>query len=394
MRTVSHCRFVPPGKLRRKGLGGLIALVCLLVGMLWAAADAEQLGDSRPTEAGIEPFLAEARFELQSVSRGERFPNVVVAMDGSVLIMYGHRKVLVRRSEDGGQSWGEEITVSDPGFHGGGATVDETTGEILVFVHDKHPPGGGATAPVVVYRSRDHGRSWEPMEATFHPDERGYVPAMHMSETGITLRHSEHAGRLLRPARVYGVQRGYNTAIHSDDGGTTWYPTAPFPEFGTGEGTVAELSDGRIYYNSRLHWGEAEQPTKRRDSYSTDGGKSWQPRRIVETLPDGPQASTYGCMGGLVRLPVKDRDILLFSNLDTPGERRERLTVWASFDGGRTWPMKRLVHEGSSAYSSLAAGRPGTASEGWIYLHFEGGGTQVARFNLSWVLGEPVRDEP
>ena len=57
---------------------------------------------------------------------------------------------------------------------------------------------------------------------------------------------------------------------------------------------------------------------------------------------------------------------------------------------------KRLVYEGASAYSSLTAGRPETPSEGWIYLHFEGGpkgGSQVARFNLSWLLkGEPTRD--
>ena len=95
-------------------------------------------------------------------------------------------------------------------------------------------------------------------------------------------------------------------------------------------------------------------------------------------------------MGGLTRLPVVGQDILIFSNIDTPNAKRERGTVWASLDGGRTWPVKRLVYEGASAYSSLTAGQPGTPSEGWIYLHFEGGpggGSQVARFNLSWLLG-------
>ena len=94
-------------------------------------------------------------------------------------------------------------------------------------------------------------------------------------------------------------------------------------------------------------------------------------------------------MHGLIRLPVEGRDILVFSNIDTPNPKRERCTVWASFDGGETWPVKRLVYDGASAYSSLTAGRPGTPSEGWIYLHFEGGpkgGSQVARFNLSWLL--------
>ena len=94
-------------------------------------------------------------------------------------------------------------------------------------------------------------------------------------------------------------------------------------------------------------------------------------------------------MGGLVRLPVDGKDVLIFSNIDTSKATRERGTVWASFDGGQTWPVKRLVYQGKSAYSSLNAGRPGTSSEGWIFLHFEGGpqgGSQVARFNLAWIL--------
>jgi sialidase-1 len=103
--------------------------------------------------------------------------------------------------------------------------------------------------------------------------------------------------------------------------------------------------------------------------------------------------------GGLTRLPVKDRDVLIFSNADTGGGDRKRMTVWASFDGGMTWPVKRLVYESFSAYSSLVAGRPGTPAAGRIFLLFEGGpkgrysAMQVARFNLSWILqGERTGD--
>ena len=93
-------------------------------------------------------------------------------------------------------------------------------------------------------------------------------------------------------------------------------------------------------------------------------------------------------MGGLTRLAVKDRDILLYSNCDSPGGRKLG-TIWASLDGGKTWPVKRLLFAGSHGYSALTSGRPGTKSEGWAYLHFEGGpkgGSTVARFNLAWVL--------
>jgi sialidase-1 len=104
-------------------------------------------------------------------------------------------------------------------------------------------------------------------------------------------------------------------------------------------------------------------------------------------------------MAGLVRLPVKGRDILLYSNCDSQGGDRKNVSVWASFDGAKTWPIKRRVYKGPSAYSSLAAGRQGTPSEGWIYIQLEGGprhryqGSQLARFNLSWLLqGEKTGD--
>ena len=75
------------------------------------------------------------------------------------------------------------------------------------------------------------------------------------------------------------------------------------------------------------------------------------------------------------------------------------MSVWVSFDGAKTWPIKRRVFEGPSAYSSVNAGRPGTPSEGWIYVQMEAGKKHryeeayVARFNLSWLLkGEKTGD--
>lgn len=347
----------------------------------------------------VESFLGPPRFEIHKLFDGERFPNVVVTVRGTVLATWGLRRYQVRRSEDGGATWGELIVVADSGFHGGGVTVDLRSGRILVFVENEHPP-----APMRVYASSDDGKTWQPMPVEIRPDSRGNVPSMHMCEAGLTLTNPRYRGRLIRPARVYAKEKGYNTAIFSDDGGKTWTPSEPFPDEGTGEGAIVELSDGRLYYSSRKHWFPA--PPYRHErlfGWSLDGGKSWQDLEFSPVLPDGPRYrgleprganfnGHFGMMAGLTRLPVADSDILLYSNADWDGHERIRLTVWASFDGGRTWPVKRLVHPGPSAYSSLAAGRPGTPSEGWIYLLFEGGekgpydGGYIARFNLSWVL--------
>ncbi|MDP6354079.1 MAG: sialidase family protein [Planctomycetota bacterium] len=372
-----------------------ISLLCGVFLMTMAGAraeDAAQTAAGHPAEGKLDTFLGETDLDIQQVFKGGRFPNVVVGVDGTVLAVFGGVKL--RRSEDGGQTWGPEILVSK-GFMCGGVTVNEKNGEVLAFVEKHHPP-----APLTVLVSKDHGKSWSPVEVEIRPDANGNVPSMHMNEHGITLRHGEHAGRLLRASRHYAGRNHrskwpehYTNAVFSDDGGKIWQTSAPFPAKGTGEATIAELADGRIYYNSRRHWApEGENPRRRWTAWSDDGGATWKGLSICEVLPDGPQNTNYGCMAGLVRLPIQGKDILLYSNCDSPGGRN-RGTVWASFDGGKTWPLKRLVYKGGFAYSSITAGRPATKTEGWIYLHFESGGSRVARFNLSWVLkGENTGD--
>ncbi len=359
-----------------------------------------------PCKLGLSAFLGPPRVELQQLFVGERFPNVVVTSAGTVLATWGSRRYQVRRSQDGGASWTESLVVAEPGFHGGGVTVDEISGRILIFVEREHPP-----ALLTVFQSLDDGLTWEPFPVVIRPDVRGNIPSMHMCEAGLTLLHGPKVGRLIRPARVYQGPKGYNTAIFSDDGGKTWTPSEPFPEEGTGEGAIVELSDGRLYYSSRKHWfPEPPYRHERLFGWSFDGGESWRELQFSPVLPDGPRYrglearganynGHFGMMAGLTRLPVSAEDILLYSNADWDGHERIRLTVWVSFDGGRSWPIKRLVFKGPSAYSSLAAGRPGTPTDGWIYVLFEGGekspyeGGYLARFNLSWVLqGEPTGD--
>lgn len=342
-------------------------------------------------EASLKSFLGVASLEKQRLFSDQRYPNVVVTTKGTILTAWGNSGVVIRRSSDGGKTWGSAITVAKAGYLGGGTTVDDQSGDILIFVEDRQPP-----APLTVYRSRDDGKTWQAQKTVIEVDELGNTPSMHMNEHGITLKRGKHRGRLLRPTRFYGRggeaewSKQYTNAIYSDDGGKNWKTSKPFPENGTGEAALVELSNGQIYYNSRMHWAKRPHNKRRREAWSDDGGVTWKDWRVIDVLPDGDQGRTYGCMGGLTRLPLKDRDILIFSNLDTDASHRERVSVWASFDGGKTWPIKRLVDPGRSGYSSLAVGRPQSPSEGWIYLFYEHDpfkGAHIARFNLAWILG-------
>lgn len=359
------------------------AIIPLVATVLLTTAASPSLADEKPF------------FEVQDLYEGKRIPNVVVAMDGSVLAFakVGH---LVRRSEDGGKTFAPAQEVGNGAS--GSAIVDTTTGDVMVV----------DSAKGLLWRSSDHGKTWKREEIVVKPNPMGHggpgnVPIVTTcSESGITLQFGEHKGRLVMPGRIqppYGNNGqewwpyNYNTAIFSDDGGKTWQTSAPV-QSGTGEGTLAEISTGSIYYNSRSHMSVDH---RRQIAWSHDGGAMWVDWQVTTDLFEvgepfyfkyGTKPS-YGCNAGLVRMPLEatgGKDVLLFSTPDNPGKSRHRMTVFASFDQGKTWPVKRLVNEGMSAYSSLAA-----APDGTIYLLFERGEKKLydhmalARFNLAWL---------
>ena len=336
-------------------------------------------------------------FEQQMIFEGERFPNVVVSTDGSVVATWGQVNCVSRRSKDGGSSWDAVVPI-DTGINGGGLTVDEKNGTLITFVEkSNHPP-----APIISYISKDHGQTWETYEIKISPDKNGNLPSMHMNEHGIMLKKGKYKGRLIRTTRFYGQGNDrsywkdhYTNAIYSDDGGKTWHTSNPFPANGTGEAAVVELSDGTLYYNSRRHLStDGLNPRMRHIASSIDGGQSWENLYVSDALPDGEKNRDYGLMAGLDRLPYKDHDLLIFSNIVSQKGRKNG-TVWLSFDGGKSWPIQKLIDPEGFKYSSLAVGRNNTPSEGFIYLLYETGkegdinaygGGKIARFNLSWLM--------
>ena len=51
------------------------------------------------TEGKLDAFLGEPALELGQVFRGERFPNIVVSMKGTVIATWGTSHVRARRSD-------------------------------------------------------------------------------------------------------------------------------------------------------------------------------------------------------------------------------------------------------------------------------------------------------
>ncbi|MER6674705.1 sialidase family protein [Streptomyces sp. NPDC000983] len=288
----------------------------------------------------------------------------------------GNIDVVLRRSADGGCTWGPLTVVAA----GGGDTrgnpapvVDPRTGAVVLVtsynsgaVTEGQIMRGEVTPEqgrrVFVQRSRDDGRTFgAPLEITAQvkrPDWRWYATG---PGHAVALRHGPHAGRLVVPANHSAApppgsadtgqeSRHYGGhAILSDDGGTTWQLGFVDDSYdgrsNANESTAAELPDGRLYFNSRDQHGTSA--GHRLDTFSADGGESLdRPYEVQPALNEVPMVQA-----SVLQLPGADGP-LLFSGPSVPTARRA-MALWRSDDGGVTFTRSLTLSERRAAYSDL-----------------------------------------
>src|SRR5690606_4657453 len=89
----------------------------------------------------------------------------------------------------------------------------------------------------------------------------------------------------------------------------------------------------------------------------------WTPPTYIEDLFEPI------CMGSIIRVDrPKGKSYLLFVNPDSEQitkHPRKNLTVKLSPDGGKTWPVSKVLEEGVSGYSDLAV------LDGTVYCLYE-----------------------
>ncbi|MET7777322.1 sialidase family protein [Streptomyces mirabilis] len=338
---------------------------------------------SIPFHAGREGY---ASFRIPAVVT-TRTPTLLAFCEGRVdsAADHGHIDIVLKRSTDGGRTWGPLQAVARNGndLAGNPAPVVLDTGRILL-VHVRAAAGAtedailrGRVKPadgrrVWVQHSDDDGVTWSaPKEITGQvkkADWRWYATTPgHAVQLG-TGRVVVPGNHTLPPTGTdTGTEAKYNSGhcLLSDDRGATW--SLGYVDENTdgyvnaNETTAAELPDGRVYFNTRNDTGSsrppAPSPGNRADAHSTDGG-----RTLVK--PFRPQAGlvTPVVQGSLLQL--RDPDLLLYSGPADP-TARALMTVRASADGGTTWRPAHTVDGLPAAYSDLV--RVDGATVGLLY---------------------------
>lgn len=341
-----------------------------------------------------------------------RIPAVIAAANGDLLAFCEGRRdhvrdtgnidLLLRRSADGGKTWGPVQVVWDDGPNTCGnpcPVVDAETGMVHLLMTWNRGDDTESTIKsgkskdtrrVFVCESTDHGVTWsKPRDITADAKLENWAWYATGPGAGIQLQRGDHQGRLVIPCDnstlPWKDHSSYQShALYSDDHGKTWQLSEPISP-GVNECEVVELADGRLLMNMRNY--RRSEHRARAVSISEDGGATWSPVRHDPTLIEPVcQASIRR-----IRWPKGEKPgVIAFSN-PASTDKRVNLTVRASFDDGKTWPASRTLYAGGSAYSCLVAlpnERIGCLYEADGYQRIE-----FATFDLSWLANHPAESE-
>lgn len=325
-----------------------------------------------------------------------RIPSVIVTAKGTVLAFCEGRKagrgdagdidLILKRSTDGGKTWGKTQIVWDDEANTCGnpcPVIDAKTGTIWLLL--THNLGTDSESAIVsgkakgsrtawVTNSTDDGVTWtKPTEITKDVKKEGWTWYATGPGVGIQLK----SGRLLIPCdnKSDSGKVRESHVIFSDDSGKTWKLGGVVGP-NCNESQAVELTDGSVMLNMRTYMAN----NRRLVAISKDGGETFtkptEDKELIEPV----------CQGSIFRLPG-DKGGILFSN--PASLKREKLTVRLSRDEGKTWTFAKELHAGPAAYSCLTM-----LPDGEIGCLYERGDKSpyetitFARFPRAWLTGE------
>lgn len=281
----------------------------------------------------------------------------------------GHIETTLKRSTDGGVTWGPLHVVARAGTDtwGNPTPVVLPSGRILLLTCAnagaltetdilRGRAGPRQTRRVFVQQSDDDGVSWStPREITGQvkrAEWRWYAtgpgPGL-VTRTGRVVVPANHSVAPAAGSPDHGDEPHHygGHGLYSDDGGASWtigfVDDSPDDAVNPNESAVVELADGRLYLNCRNERGRA--PGTRADVYSRDGGQT-----LVTPYRPQPTITTPVVQGALLALPDGR---LLYSGPADPVDRAA-MAIRVSIDNGVSWGPPRRISHRPAAYSGLA----------------------------------------
>lgn len=311
-----------------------------------------------------------------------RIPGIITAWDGSLVAITDKRKynqsdipedidIVVRRSTDNGKTWSEPVTMAQGTgqYHGyGDAAIVKTNTEnelLCIFIGGNGLFASTTSNRIRTYisRSTDNGQNWSaPQDITdqiFSGERASWTASFCAAGNGLKTRN----GVLMFVAamRHDSGTTLYNHVVYSNDNGETWNVSNCAMEGGD-ESKVVELNDGRILMSIRRQSKGARFYTISDNVPSTTEAVSWT-QKTTSTASSWAEMVEPACNGDIVRytstLDGYDKDRILHT-LPNDGVNRQNLTMFLSYDEGRTWPVKKSICPTGSAYSSIAILEDGT----------------------------------
>ncbi len=339
-----------------------------------------------------------------------RIPAMATTRDGGLLAMVDYRHnfsdigwenggtyrldILMRRSDDGGRTWGPINTVvrgrNDFGYGDPSAVADrDSAGLILVQAVSGNVPYIYASADkpqhAVFFRSTDGGKTWDdghdvaPSIYNLYKDKQPlsqqkgfFLTSGKITQSRIIKKGKYHRLYIAHPILHVGA-----FVIYSDDFGRSWQVLGgagiiPGPD--GDESKVEELPDGSVLLSCR----KFSSPGRRFNVFVYKDKKralgTWAKAQDAKAME-----SCARCNGDVVVVPArrsidgrktwlaiqslpqsKTRDHLGFYYREVPRRGADLAASLAD-----NWQRGAMVHEGTAAYSTLSAFGDGTV--GMLY---------------------------
>lgn len=303
-----------------------------------------------------------------------RIPAILCLKDGTLLVFSelrhnswldkSYTDVMVKRSTDGGASWGSAINITGS-VNGGNYAfmdpcpiLDPSSGRIFLFCCRWNKSDTQVTNNrAFLVSSNDGGQTWsDPADVSDTILDEGMFISGFGPGHGIAVSSGKYAGRLIVVSRQYNGSSTTCRSLYSDDHGNNWKSGSGIS---SGEAQIAECGQNKLYMNIR-------KGASRNYAYSNDGGVTWSTPVTDAGLPSldgGCQASVLGIGSEMVFYCGPKG-----GKATTTNDNRQRLTLYRSAVGALSWSRNKELYNFASGYSDMAL-----MPDGRLAIIFEAG---------------------